>query len=240
MLHGFAGTGRAYEGVIAALPPERYTPIALDLPGHGARSEQAAPITYEDCVESVLASAPSCFALCGYSMGARVALQVALAAPRRVSRLVLVSATAGLQDEVERAARRHADEQLAKTIEQGSIERFVERWRSQPLFADEPPEVRRLAAADHRRNTTLGLAAALRGIGPGAMEPLWERLRELTMPVMVLVGERDEKYKALGKRIAGAVPDGRLRVVAGGHGLLLENPDGVAAAIAGMPRAPSI
>lgn len=231
MLHGFAGTGRAYDGVIAALPPERYTPIALDLPGHGARSEQGTPITYEECVEIVLASAPSSFALCGYSMGARIALQVALAARGRVSRLVLVSATAGLQDEVERAARRRADERLANEIEEDNIERFVERWRSQPLFSDEPLQARLLAVADHRRNTTFGLAAALRGIGPGAMEPLWERLRELTMPVVVLAGERDGKYKALGERIAGAVPDGRLRIVAGGHGLLLENPGAVAAEI---------
>lgn len=233
MLHGFGGTGRAYDLVIEALRGERYTPLALDLPGHGKNADAALPITYEGCVEAVLKRSPSRFVLCGYSMGGRVALKVALAAPQRVSRLVLVSATAGIEDEGERQARAEADERLARQIESQPLERFVERWRSQPMFADEPQAIKAVAAEDHRRNTTTGIAAALRGIGSGMMEPLWGRLSELEVPVAVLVGERDPKYQALGRRIAAAVPDGSLRIVAGGHGLLLENPAAVAEAIVG-------
>lgn len=234
MLHGFAGTGRAFDGVIAALPPERYTPIALDLPGHGSHSDIEGPITYERCVDLVLAQSSSSFVLCGYSMGGRVALRAALAAPRRVSRLVLVSATAGIESERERRARRQADARLAAEIESEPIDRFVERWRSQPMFAEEPSAVRALAGADHRRNTTAGIAAALRGIGAGAMPPLWERLHELSMPVVVLAGERDAKYRALGERMAATAPNGSFHVVAGGHGLLLENPAAVARATADL------
>lgn len=233
MLHGFGGTGRAFDGVIAALAPERYTPIALDLPGHGSQSSPDEPITYERCVELVLAQSQSSFVLCGYSMGGRIALRAALAAPRRVSRLVLVSATAGIESEAARQARRAADERLAAQIESEPMERFVERWRSQPMFAQEPAAVRDLAGADHRRNSTAGIAAALRAIGSGAMPPLWDRLGELAMPVLVLAGERDAKYQELGQRIAAAAPRGSLRIVAGGHGLLLENPAAVAQAIAG-------
>lgn len=231
MLHGFGGTGRAFDGVIAALPAERYTPLALDLPGHGSRSRFDGPITYERCVDLVLAQSPARFVLCGYSMGGRIALRAALAAPRRVSRLVLVSATAGIEEAVERQARREADERLAAQIESEPMERFVERWRAQPMFAAEPEDARLLAAADHRRNTTAGIAAALRGIGAGVMAPLWGRLDELTMPVLVLAGDHDPKYQALGERIAAAVPDGHMQIVAGGHGLLLENPGAVAEAI---------
>lgn len=231
MLHGFGGTGRAFDGVIAALPPESYTPIALDLPGHGFRGATDQSITYERCVELVLAQSPSRFVLCGYSMGARIALRTALAAPQRVSRLVLVSATAGIEPETERQARLAADERLAARIESEPMERFVARWRSQPMFAQEPADVRELASADHRRNTTAGIAAALRAIGSGAMPPLWDRLGELDMPVIVLAGERDAKYRALGERIAAAVPQGSLRILAGGHGLLLENSVAVAQAI---------
>lgn len=233
MLHGFGGTGRAFDGVISALPPERYTPMAIDIPGHGSRSAMAEPITYEGCVDLVLAQSPARFVLCGYSMGARIALRTALAAPERVSRLVLVSATAGIEAPVDRDERVRADERLAARIESEPMESFVERWRSQPMFADEPAHVRELAAADHRRNTAAGIAAALRGIGSGVMPPLWGRLHELAMPVVALAGERDGKYRALGERIAAAAPRGELRVVAGGHGLLLESPEAVARAIAG-------
>ncbi len=236
MLHGFGGTGRAFDGVIAALPAERYTPLALDLPGHGARSQLDGPITYERSVDIVLAQSPPSFVLCGYSMGGRIALRTAFAAPQLVSRLVLVSTTAGIEEPEQREVRRQADERLAAQIEGESMERFVERWRSQPMFADESEAVRLLATADHRRNTTAGIAAALRGIGSGAMPALWERLGELSMPVVVLAGERDAKYRALGERIASAAPNGSLHVVEGGHGLLLENPAAVARAIAGEDR----
>jgi pimeloyl-ACP methyl ester carboxylesterase len=152
-------------------------------------------------------------------------------APQRVSRLVLVSATAGIELETERQARLAADERLAAQIESEPMEHFVARWRSQPMFAQEPAAVRELASADHRRNTTAGIAAALRAIGSGAMPPLWDRLGELAMLVLVVAGERDAKYRALGERIAAATPRSSLRVVAGGHGLLLENPVAVARAI---------
>lgn len=233
MLHGFGGTGRAFDGVISVLHPERYTPMAIDLPGHGSRSAPTEPVTYETCVDLVLGQSPSRFVLCGYSMGARIALRSALAAPERVSRLVLVSATAGIEAQADRDARASADERLAAQIESEPMERFVARWRTQPMFAEEPAHVRELASADHYRNTTAGIAAALRGIGSGMMPPLWERLPELGMPVTVLAGERDGKYRQLGARIAAAAPHGVLRVVAGGHGLLLENPRAVADAIMG-------
>lgn len=231
MLHGFGGTAHAFDGVIAALSAKRYTPLALDLLGHGSRSQAPTPITYERCVQVVIDSSPASFVLCGYSMGARIALRLALEESERVSRLVLVSATAGIEDDRERARRIAADQRLASEIEAGTIEQFAVRWRAQPMFADEPAPVKALALQDHCRNTTTGLATALRGIGQGQAEPIWDRLGELPMPVTVLAGERDRKYARLGARIADSVGDGRLLVVPGGHGLLLENPDAVAAAI---------
>jgi 2-succinyl-6-hydroxy-2,4-cyclohexadiene-1-carboxylate synthase len=96
LLHGFGGTRRAWDGVIERLPPEPYRPLALDLPGHGEYADATPPISFAGCVEHVLARAPERFALCGYSLGGRIALHVALTAPERVSRLVLVSTTAGI------------------------------------------------------------------------------------------------------------------------------------------------
>jgi 2-succinyl-6-hydroxy-2,4-cyclohexadiene-1-carboxylate synthase len=235
LLHGFGGTRRAWDGVVELLDRERYRPLALDLPGHGEAADAPRPISFATCTEHVLAASPERFVLCGYSMGGRVALHVALAAPERVARLVLIGASAGIEDEEERAARRSSDRQLADDLEREPYEEFIERWRTQPLFAGEPPEVGELARADQRRNRPQALAAVLRGVGTGEMEPLWNRLPQLTMPVTVLVGERDVKFQALGRRMVELLPRGELIVVPGGHGLPLENPAAVSRALGGTP-----
>lgn len=231
LLHGFASTHRLWDSVIARLSPERYSPLALDLPGHGCEGQAPPPITFERCVSHVLAHSPESFVLAGYSMGGRVALNVALAAPERVSRLVLISSTAGIEDGRERADRRACDLRLAEQLEQGTIEGFIERWRSQPMFAEDPAEIDALARAEMRRNRPAGVAAALRGIGTGEMQPLWDRLRELKMPVTLVAGERDAKFRVLAERMARELPSSRLAVVAGGHVLPLESPRAIAEAI---------
>jgi 2-succinyl-6-hydroxy-2,4-cyclohexadiene-1-carboxylate synthase len=231
LLHGFSGTSRAWDGVAGALDRERYIPLALDLPGHGGEGAAPRPITFGGAVESVLARAPASFALCGYSLGGRVALHVALAAPQRVRRLVLVSCSAGIEDESERARRRGADEALAQELERGAFADWIERWRAQPVFAGEPRAAAALAREDQRRNEPHALAAALRGLGTGAMEPVWGRLGELAMPVTVIAGERDARYTAIARRLAQAIPGAALRVIPGGHGLVLESPRELADAI---------
>lgn len=231
LLHGFGGTRRAWDSVATLLPAERYRALALDLPGHGDAAGAPRPITFAGCVAHVLAQAPERFVLAGYSLGGRVALHVALAAPERVRGLVLVSSTAGIEDPAERAQRRAADESLAHELEQIPFEQFIERWRGQPLFATESAAVGATARADQRRNQPAALAAALRGIGTGAMESLWGRLGELKMPVAVVVGESDAKFRRLGERMVTMLAHAELRVVDGGHGLVLENPGAVAAAL---------
>lgn len=224
-LHGFGGTRHAWDRVIAGLDPQRYRPLALDLPGHGQLSSYNRPITFAGCVNGVLAAAPQRFALCGYSLGGRIAQHVALAAPERVSRLVLVSSSPGIEDPHERAQRREADRRLADQLERLPYEDFIERWRTQPLFVDDPPEVGALAREDQLRNDPHALASAMRGIGTGEMEPLWGRLGELEMPVTVVVGERDAKFRALGARMRALLPAGRVVAIPGGHRLPLENAD---------------
>ena len=233
LLHGFAGTRHAWDLVADRLDPERYRALALDLRGHGDARDRR-PITFAACVADVAAAAPERFALCGYSMGGRIALHVALQHPDRVSRLVLVASTAGIDDPVMRAERRAADEKLALEVEGGTIEDFADRWSRQPLFAGTPPEAAAFWRADLQRNDPAALAAVLRGLGAGVMEPLWERLSELDgLPVTIIAGERDGRYTATGRRLAAALRGARMLVVPGaGHGLPREAPQAVAAAIA--------
>src|SRR5271169_2440885 len=128
LLHGFSGTHRAWDGVIAALDAQRYTATALDLPGHGAEQWREEDISFEGATRDVLGRGPQRFELCGYSMGARIALLIALAAPERVSRLVLVGVNPGIDDAREREQRREQDRRLAYELEHGPFEEFIERW----------------------------------------------------------------------------------------------------------------
>src|SRR3954468_10207295 len=127
LLHGFGGTHRAWDPVLPELDHERYNPIVPDLRGHGTKSA-VRPVSFDGCVADVLAAAPDRFALCGYSMGGRIAQLVALAAPERVTALTLVATSAGIEDPGERAERRARDEALAARIEDGTIEDFVAVW----------------------------------------------------------------------------------------------------------------
>ena len=233
LLHGFAGTHRTWDRVIVRLDSERYRPLAVDLRGHGT-ARDARPIGFVECCADVLATAPERFVLCGYSMGGRIAQHVALAAPERVSRLVLVSTTAGLDDPEQRAARLLADGDLAAKIERETIEEFIVRWRDQPIFAGDPPWLAAVARADYRRNDPQALATALRGLSTGVMEPLWDRLRALRVPTVVIAGERDTKFCALAERLAATLPEARLKIAPGaGHATHLEAAEAVARAVTG-------
>jgi len=238
LLHGFTQTGRGWDEVVRHLDGERYRALAPDIRGHGAAATRR-PIDFDACVQDAIGLARAPFHLAGYSQGARLALHVALAHPTLVSRLVLVSATAGIEDEAQRARRREADAALAAWMESdGRLPtEFADRWGAQALFATQSPEVAAAARADRLSNQPADLAAALRGIGTGVMAPLWDRLGELTMPVAVLAGEHDTKYVALGRRLASALPAATLTIGPGaGHALPLEAPAPVAAAIAPPAR----
>lgn len=168
-------------------------------------------------------------ALGGYSMGGRAALLAALASPGRLTHLALISTTAGIEHEDERAARVAADDTLAARIEGEGVEAFAAEWGRGKLFAGQDPAVAALAHEDRLRNDAAGLAASLRGAGTGKMGSLWGGLSALTMPVLVLTGERDEKFTAIGERLAAAIPGAEHVVVPGaGHQLPLEAPQAVA------------
>src|SRR4051794_36701606 len=163
LLHGFTQTGRSWRPVVELVAP-RYRCFAPDLPGHGDAAERR-PVSFDAVAAYVAAARAPAFALCGYSMGGRLALDFALRMPARVTRLVLVGASPGLADPAERQARRQADEELAARVERDGLEAFVDAWGAQPLFAHQPRGVAGMARADRMRNTAAGLAAALRGLG---------------------------------------------------------------------------
>lgn len=232
LLHGFTHTGLSWDPVVAALG-ERYRVVAPDIRGHGAAAD-ALPVTLETVISDVETVAPAAeFTLAGYSMGGRIALHVALAMPERIRRLVLIGASPGIADPAQRERRRLADERLASEFESLSIEEVAERWARTPVLSGVPEEVLARAHADRLRNTSAGLARALRGLGTGALPPLWPRLGELPMAATLVVGERDEKFRSIARAMAERIGDANVVVVPGaGHAVHLETPNAVAQIIA--------
>jgi 2-succinyl-6-hydroxy-2,4-cyclohexadiene-1-carboxylate synthase len=232
LLHGFTHTGGSWDPVIAALA-ESYRATAPDIRGHGSASALE-PVALEAVIDDVAALAPGPFTLVGYSMGGRIALHAALAPElsSRVRRLVLVGASPGIADPAQRDERRSADERLAGEIERMTIDEFAHRWAQTPVLAAQPPAVAAAVHTDRLRNQPAALARALRGLGTGALPSLWERLAGIAQPVTLVVGERDEKFRAIAAEMARALPHARVAVIPGtGHAVHLEAPERVAGLI---------
>ena len=228
LLHGFTQTAGSWNRPADALRARGHDVVALDLPGHGpSPSHRVVGDLWSGA--AVVARDGGRGTWVGYSMGARLALHVALAHPDVVERLVVLGGTGGIDDPSERAARRASDEALAARIEAIGVDAFLDEWLAQPLFAGRPTDPDELAT--RRRNTAEGLASSLQHWGTGTMDPpLWDRLVELAMPTLVMAGADDPKFTALGRRIADAIgvaatfstmPDA-------GHAAYLERPDAFA------------
>lgn len=176
--------------------------------------------------------------LVGYSMGGRLALAYAARNPGLVRRLVLESASPGLEGPEECAERRTADEALAREVERDGLDAFVERWEAQELFASQrslPEEVRAVQRALRMENHPRSLAASLRGLGTAALPSYWGILPALRVPVLILVGALDDKFVRIGARMAELLPDARLVEVPGaGHAVHLERADAWLGAVAGF------
>ena len=218
---------------LVGLLPARWRWLRPDLPGHGQSPAPAAP--------SLIAAASELTAdwdrlgvershLVGYSLGGRLALRVAADHPQRVLTLATIGAHAGLEA-AERAARAAADEALAGRVEREGMDWFAGYWAAQPMFA--ALAGRADLDAMRRRQDPAGIAAALRGLGPGAVDPFWDRLAAIAVPALFIAGAEDGRYPELARQLAAAVPEGRAEVVAGaGHAVHLERPRAVAGLLA--------
>ncbi len=234
LLHGFTGTARTWEAHIDALSTH-YRVIAPDLLGHGGSDAPSEPARYTlerqaDALADLLALLGATAAtVVGYSMGARLALVLALAHPALVARLVLESPSAGIAGPVERAQRRDADERLAADLERDGVEAFVDGWEALPLFASQasmPADRRERLHTERLCHDPAGLAATLRGAGQGAMTPLHDRLGEVTVATLVIAGGLDPMGLERARVVAAGIVGARLEIVPGvGHAPHLEDPD---------------
>ena len=220
LVHGFTQTMRSWDR-LAALLSETFQVVRVDLPGHGGSGE--VDLGFEEAAVA-LGEAGGAATYVGYSLGGRLCLRLAVDRPELVQSLALVGASPGLADAGERAARREADEALAADIERKGTAAFLEDWLAQPLFATLRPAADDLEA--RLANSPAGLARALRRLGAGAQEPLWDRLGELKMPVLAVTGEQDAKFSRLAEEMVAAIGvNAQAVALAGaGHAAHLERP----------------
>lgn len=231
ILHGFTGDGASF---IQHLPRLAHTHhlIAPDLLGHGATISPPHPDRYQmqHAIADLSAllthlNITTCTVL-GYSMGGRLALGFALSHPDKVTTLILESTSAGLATSSEREARMKSDEALANRILADGIEKFVDEWERLPLWDSQSDALKASLRARRLKNNPLGLANSLRGMGTGAQPYFGDRLTALTMPVLLITGEKDAKFTAIGADMAQKIPHARLVVIPHvGHTVHLEAPE---------------
>jgi 2-succinyl-6-hydroxy-2,4-cyclohexadiene-1-carboxylate synthase len=222
LVHGFTQTADSWEPVIDALPSD-VDALAVEVP-------EALDF---DTTAAVIGARGGRARYVGYSMGGRLGLALAIDRPDLVASLVLVSASPGIADERERTTRRAADDQLAHDVERDGLDAFLERWLAQPLFASLPRE---LAGVDARRrgNSVERITHQLRALGQGVQPSLWHRLPELQMPVLLVIGAYDRKYRDIAAAMAAAIGDNARTVTVpeAGHAVHLEQPAALAAILA--------
>lgn len=228
LVHGFTQSAQSWSEIAPHLSVS-HAVIAVDLPGHG-RSTNFSPVNLAETAHLVGEACGEAIYV-GYSLGGRVSLSLALDHPELVKALVLVSASPGIPDVLERAKRRDADRALAERLDPSdgsepdlSMEQFLDAWLSQPLFRD----LDEIAQDRGSRtdNSARALAQSLRATSAGEMQPMHQRLAELKMPVLCLAGERDLAYVKRAKLMASAIGTNALsRIIDGaGHALCFKNP----------------
>jgi len=233
-LHGFTGSIDDWSDLIKELE-DLCEPISINLAGHGTSAHPAdfSEYTIDAEINRLLRIVNSRmiekFVLVGYSMGGRIALSFACRYPNRLRGLILESTTAGIEDEDDRRLRIESDEELARFIESRDIEVFVDRWMSLSLFASQnkmPPEKLMELRTRKLRNSRTALANSLRAAGTGRMEPLWEHVSNLSMPVVLITGSLDTKFTEINKKMASLIPDCK-HIVSddAGHTVHFEKPD---------------
>jgi 2-succinyl-6-hydroxy-2,4-cyclohexadiene-1-carboxylate synthase len=229
LIHGFTQSKASWSSIAEQLGSSHEV-VAIDLPDHAGSSGIHA--TELEHAATLVEEAGGAASYVGYSLGGRVALTLALQSPAVVKRLVLVGATPGIADVNERAARRLADNALADRLDPPdratpplSLEEFLKEWLAGPLFAH--LDASQANVESRMTNTVSGLARSLRTTGTGTQTPSYERLHELTMPVLLVAGANDVRFSAIATDMAARIGENATTAFIGGsgHAAPFERPD---------------
>ena len=233
LLHGFTGSVETWNELVGLLEG-KYKMVAIDLTGHG---KSIVPINYERySIEEQIKDLEAIFnklslrnfTLIGYSMGGRIALAYALQYPRRVTSLILESASPGLKTEIERITREKADRKLAEKITEEGLPSFVDFWEQLPLFASQQlitPEKQQAIREERLGQSVIGLSNSLLGIGTGSQPSYWNDLEKVKQPTLLITGEIDIKFVFIAREMEKLLPVVHHRTIKqAGHAIHVEKP----------------
>lgn len=224
-LHGLGSSSADWRFQVPAFA-ERYRVILADLPGHGASPRPAGRLTIEGMagrVEALVAALDARPAhVVGLSLGACVALALALHAPARVRSLTLVNAFARLRPAGPRGAARMLVRLALLAVAPMDV---VAAHVARGLFPR--PEQRDLflaAVAALSRTPRSAYVASVRAL---ARFDVRDRLDRVACPTLVVAGEQDETVpRAAKEALCRAIPGARLAVIPGsGHATPHDRPE---------------
>lgn len=230
-LHGFLGSGADMEALASA---SKHAWLAPDLPYHGKTQhldEVPWPIdnTAQTIAHWITYHHDGPIDCMGYSMGGRTALTLAIESPQTIRRLILVGATPGLHTQDEQLTRQANDERLAQKLEQQGMDAFLAFWRNLPIISSQAnipqPWLDRLLVR-RRQNNPQACANSLRQMGTGQMRPLWDDLKHIQCPVLLITGEHDIKFTTIAQQMCKILPNAIHQIMPGvGHSCHLEDPN---------------
>lgn len=236
-LHGFMGSPEDAAPVAAGLAP-RWDALAVALPGHGGdrRTQATFPANFGEATDLLMATLAPLMAqapatvLVGYSMGARVALALALGNPGVFRGVLVESGTPGLEDPQERAARAEHDAAVGRALtECGDAEgfaQFLEGWYARAPFDNLDEGQRAELVARRLMSDPQQLALAVARLSVGLQPNLWPALPHLDIPVLAVCGERDLKFRRIAEAMAAQSSNVAVQVMANcGHNVHFEHPD---------------
>ena len=218
LLHGFMGSGELFQDLVESLTSFS-NPVTIDLLGHG-RTEGAelhyrfsAQEQIADLAKLIGEQLSSPVFLYGYSMGARMALQLSLYRPDLIQGLVLESGTFGIEGETERQARQALDASRADQI-MGNFESFLEDWATKPLFQSSATieNLDKISLIQKSQKNTW-MANSLLGFGTGTMPCIRQELKKLICPVQLIVGEQDSKFIRINQTMNKEIQESTLSIV---------------------------
>lgn len=232
LLHGFTGDLSTWEPFFEKWGNHSKL-IAIDIMGHGKTEISNDVERYK-----MLSVVDDLFLLMeklkiqkadfvGYSMGGRLALSFAAKYPTMVRKLVLESASPGIELEEERKNRMKQDEKLANFIKENGIEAFVDYWRELPLFESQkslPLEVQAQIQEQRLGNDTTGLINSLKGMGTGAQPSWWSELSSIKVKTLLITGSSDQKFCRIAEEMEKRLEYSQWINVEGcGHAIHVEN-----------------
>ncbi|MBN2803816.1 MAG: hypothetical protein JXR91_12045 [Deltaproteobacteria bacterium] len=210
--------------------------LFIELPGHNtilhSQNTIEKQLTFIEGVKFVAEKIPDIpVRLIGYSMGARVALAIALLPHTSIEEIILISVHPGLTDKNEIETRKAEDIKLKEMLLQNQdMNEFVSMWENKEIFKTQkslPEEVFNKQRAMRLSHEPRQIAEAINAFGLGFMPDFSKKLSAIKIPVTLCVGEFDEKFLEIAIKMGAGFNNSRIKIISkSGHNPIIENPVG--------------